>query len=190
MSAGAISVRSVRDAIRVKRPLVIWQKIIWFPLHISKHSLISWMALLDRLPTKDRLLRMVINDCQCMFCDDPLETRDHLFLHCPMADYLWNSIFSLCGLQFRTRSWESFLAWACSSCKDKSLLTSIMKIALNALIYIIWEERNKKMFLGRSRNAQELLRAIKDIVGSQLRGRNLNSINSVNTNLCKHWDIV
>ncbi|XP_039067636.1 uncharacterized protein LOC120213607 [Hibiscus syriacus] len=168
MSAAAISVRSIWDAIRLKRPLVIWKKIIWFPLHISKHGLISWMALLDRLPTKDRLLRMglindrllcmgLINDCQCMFCDEPLEIRDHLFLNCPMADYLWNSIFSLSGLRFRTRSWDSFLAWACSYRKGKSLLTSIMKLALNDLIYFIWEERNKKLFQGRSRNAPDLL---------------------------------
>ncbi|XP_038998621.1 uncharacterized protein LOC120123890 [Hibiscus syriacus] len=148
------------------------------------------MALLDRLPTKDRLLRMgLINESQCMFCDDPLETRDHLFLHCPIADYLWNSIFSLSGLHFITRSWESFLAWACYTWKGKSLLSVILKIALNALIYILWEERNKKLFQGRSRNAQELFRIIKDIVGSQLRGRNLNSIDIVNANLCKHWDI-
>ncbi|XP_039000721.1 uncharacterized protein LOC120126659 [Hibiscus syriacus] len=149
------------------------------------------MVLLDRLPTKDRLLRMrLINDCQCMFSGDPWENRDHLFLHCPMADYLWNSIFSLSGLHYKDRSWDSFLAWASATWKGKSLLTFIMKAALNAMIYIIWEEINKKLFQGRSRSAHELLQVIKYIVGIQLRGRNLNTVDSVNCNLCKHWDIV
>ncbi|KAE8679160.1 Protein TIC 20-v [Hibiscus syriacus] len=86
---GATTVRAIWVTIREKRPLVPWQKIIWFPLHIPKHILISWMALLDILPTKERLHRMrLINDCKCVFCDEPTETRDYLFLQCSMVDFI------------------------------------------------------------------------------------------------------
>ncbi|KAE8687013.1 lectin-like protein [Hibiscus syriacus] len=89
LSPGAKSVRCIWDSIWVRHPLVTWQKLIWFPFHIPKHSLITWMAFIDRLPTKARLLRMgLINDSHCMFCENPLENRDHLFLHCPMVGFL------------------------------------------------------------------------------------------------------
>ncbi|XP_038991129.1 uncharacterized protein LOC120114231 [Hibiscus syriacus] len=45
------------DHIRVRAEKVSWHMIIWFPSHILKFSFIAWMAILDRLPTRDRLIR-------------------------------------------------------------------------------------------------------------------------------------
>ncbi|XP_039004668.1 uncharacterized protein LOC120131847 [Hibiscus syriacus] len=150
-----MKVSTIWDALRDNRPQVYWQKIIWFPLHIPKHSLISWMALLDRLPTKVRLHQMgIINECHCLFCNDPWETREHLFLHCHMAQQLWNSVFTHTGLQLSITSWDVFFAWASSTWKGKSLLTLILKLALNSLIYVLWEERNRRLFQGQCRNTR------------------------------------
>ncbi|XP_039045800.1 uncharacterized protein LOC120185726 [Hibiscus syriacus] len=55
LSSGALNATAIWDFIREKKPKVPWQKLLWFPLHIPKHSLIAWMAFLDRLPTKERL---------------------------------------------------------------------------------------------------------------------------------------
>ncbi|XP_039037235.1 uncharacterized protein LOC120174477 [Hibiscus syriacus] len=190
LTAGAATVRVIWDAIREKRPIVPWQKIIWFPLHIPKHSLISWMTLLDRLPTKERLHHMgLLNDCKCVFCDDLIETRDHLFLHCSMAEYIWKSVFSLSGIQFFPCSWDSFWTRAINSWKEKSLLTSILKLALNTTIYFLWDERNKRLFQGRTKTAPELLQTIRNIVGLHLRNRNLNSNDNINITLARNWDM-
>ncbi|KAE8713050.1 hypothetical protein F3Y22_tig00110220pilonHSYRG00130 [Hibiscus syriacus] len=43
---------------KVKTPVVPWHKLLWFPLHVPKHAIIVWIAILDRLSTRDRLLRM------------------------------------------------------------------------------------------------------------------------------------
>ncbi|XP_039003146.1 uncharacterized protein LOC120129804 [Hibiscus syriacus] len=106
----------------------------------------------------------LINECHCLFCNDPWETREHLFLLCPMAKQLWNYVFTLTGMQHSLTSWDAFLLWASSTLKGKSLFTFIMKLALNALIYILWEEKNRRLFQGHSRNAQELFTTIKDVV--------------------------
>ncbi|XP_039005001.1 uncharacterized protein LOC120132276 [Hibiscus syriacus] len=60
ISNGASSVKDIWQEIRVKEIKVPWHSLIWFPQHIPKHSLIAWMAILDRLPTRDRLMRMGI----------------------------------------------------------------------------------------------------------------------------------
>ncbi|XP_038993961.1 uncharacterized protein LOC120117834 [Hibiscus syriacus] len=131
----------------------------------------------------------LITDCKCIFCDDPCETREHLFIKCPVAEQLWNVVFSHSGLHFTVHSWDALIAWACSTWKGKSLLTSIMKLGFTALIYILWDERNKPLFQGRFRNSQDLFHAIKDIVRLQLRDRNINRNDNVNITLVEHWDI-
>ncbi|XP_039036973.1 uncharacterized protein LOC120174065 [Hibiscus syriacus] len=138
------------------------------------------MVFLDTLPTKERLHRMgLITDFHCVYCGVVLETRNHLFFECPAATSLSTTLFSLNGLRFRHLSWEALFDWACVYWKGKSLLTSTMKIASNALIYILWEERNKRLFQGRSRNVEEMFPAIKEIVGLHLRGRNINRLECV-----------
>ncbi|XP_039041009.1 uncharacterized protein LOC120179498 [Hibiscus syriacus] len=49
-----VNARWLWQGLRGRKEKVGWQKIIWFPMHIPKHSLIAWMAVLDRLPTADR----------------------------------------------------------------------------------------------------------------------------------------
>ncbi|XP_039024388.1 uncharacterized protein LOC120157270 [Hibiscus syriacus] len=123
-------------------------------LHIPKHSLIALMAFLDKLPTKDRLQRMgLISESICVLCKSKQETRDHLFLKCPTAITIWTAVFSLSSLRVTACSWEVLIASASSNWKGKSLLTMIMKIALNALTYTLWEERNQRVFQNRTRSA-------------------------------------
>ncbi|XP_039068433.1 uncharacterized protein LOC120214662 [Hibiscus syriacus] len=168
---GPVNASSIWDSIRSKNQKVPWHKLVWFSLHIPKHSMITWMALLDRLPTKDRLHRIgLTNDCSCLLCNSEVETRDHLFLLCPTAVSLWERIFSFSGLHFTGYLWEEFLEMASSNWKGKSLLSTVMKIALNALVYLLWEERNRRLYQGRTRPANELLKNIKSIVCLQLNG--------------------
>ncbi|XP_038999926.1 uncharacterized protein LOC120125606 [Hibiscus syriacus] len=131
----------------------------------------------------------LINDCLCVFCNTELETREHLFLQCPTATLMWETAFTLSGLQFTFCSWDVFVERACSTWRGKSMLTMIMKLLLNALVYLLWEERNKRMFQGRSRPASELLKTVKDVISLQLRGRIFKRVD-VNISLCNHWRIV
>ncbi|XP_038994898.1 uncharacterized protein LOC120119071 [Hibiscus syriacus] len=149
LTSGVATANTIWDSIREKRLTVPWQKLLWFPLHIPKHSLITWMAFLDKLHTKVRLQRMgLINDSLCVFCKVDLESKDHLFLNCPTIVFLWDSIFSLSGMKFSVFSWDNFLTRASSNWKGKSLLSLVMKLAMNALVYLLWEERNKRLFQG------------------------------------------
>ncbi|XP_039010226.1 uncharacterized protein LOC120138908 [Hibiscus syriacus] len=69
-----------------KWPRVPWQRIIWFPMHTPKHAIIAWLAVLDRLHTKDRLLKMnIMVDPVCVICGNALESRNHsLIVHFPV----------------------------------------------------------------------------------------------------------
>ncbi|XP_039036735.1 uncharacterized protein LOC120173719 [Hibiscus syriacus] len=133
--------------------------------------MIAWMAILDRLPTRNRLQQMgIITDGLCVLCNEDRETRDHLFLQCSMTNSLWKAILHLFGLRSTTLSWNNFLASASLTWKGKSLLITILKLAWCALLYSLWEEQNRRLFKGNSRTIVEILKAIKEMVGIQLRG--------------------
>ncbi|XP_039028562.1 binding partner of ACD11 1-like [Hibiscus syriacus] len=55
---------------------------------------------------------------------------------------------------------------ACSKWKGKSMLSFVMKIALNALVYLLWEERCRRQFQGRTRTSTDLLKIFKEIIRS------------------------
>ncbi|XP_039033884.1 uncharacterized protein LOC120169873 [Hibiscus syriacus] len=132
------SIREVWDKIRSQGMKVCWHRLIWYPMHIPKHNLISWMALLNRLPTRDRLQRMgLCYDALCVNCCQDQESRDHLFSQCSFAVGLWKSVLQLNGMTFTPLTWETMVSRASTTWKGKSIITTLLKISWNAFIYSI-----------------------------------------------------
>ncbi|XVF13980.1 hypothetical protein REPUB_Repub09cG0016900 [Reevesia pubescens] len=73
--------------------------------------------------------------------------------------------------------------------KGKSLLTSILKIAWNAVIYSIWCERNRRIFQHRPRTVQVIVQQVKDIVRLRLTELNPVAADTVNVNLVQLWNL-
>jgi hypothetical protein len=87
--------------------------LIWKSKCLPKLKVFLWLLLMDRLNTKDRMLRKhwEVNDGpHCVLCDqNVLETRDHLFFLCPFAVNCWNriGIFWDCSLSISDRLLEA-----------------------------------------------------------------------------------
>ncbi|KAL4385159.1 hypothetical protein GQ457_15G001640 [Hibiscus cannabinus] len=78
-----ISIIDIWDAIRFRKERVLWHKLIWHAFHIPKHSIVVWMAILNRLPTRDRLSSFGMQvEIGCVLCGRKQETRDHIFFDC------------------------------------------------------------------------------------------------------------
>ncbi|XP_039033520.1 uncharacterized protein LOC120169447 [Hibiscus syriacus] len=123
-SAGSPQVKEIWDLIRSKGQIFTWHKLIWFPMNIPKISLIAWMALLNKLPTRDRLLKMGIStDSICVNCSNSYESRDYLFSQCTMAVELWNSILTLNRMKTTFLSWNEMVINASSLWKGSSFLS-------------------------------------------------------------------
>lgn len=71
------------EVIRIQGNKVCWHKLVWFPLHIPKHAIINWMAVLNWLPTRDRLLSFGLNiGVRCLFCCNVAEPRTQILFEC------------------------------------------------------------------------------------------------------------
>ncbi|XP_039045886.1 uncharacterized protein LOC120185854 [Hibiscus syriacus] len=164
-SSSSLRLRDIWESIRIKREKVPWHNLIWFPMHIPKFSLITWMSLLNRLPTRDQLLKMGIStEGTCVNCRDDQETRNHIFCQRTLAVRLWSSVLSLNSVKNTSSTWEEMVNRASSTWKGKSLLITILKISWTTYIYTLWEERNHRIFQGRQRSTDELFNVIIEAV--------------------------
>ncbi|KAL4376218.1 hypothetical protein GQ457_02G037790 [Hibiscus cannabinus] len=86
------------------------------------------MALLDKLPTKDGLVRMgIVVDVTCLNCGSMQDNRNHLFFYCNYSKMIWKSIMQLCALVRDPMCWENEVRWAFSCLKGKSLLLFLLR---------------------------------------------------------------
>lgn len=65
---------------------------IWRGLVPYRIEIFTWFAILGRLNTKHKLVRLgtiPISDSLCVFCKFHHENSEHLFLHCDLSRKLW-----------------------------------------------------------------------------------------------------
>lgn len=124
--------------------LVSWAKIVWFSHGIPRHSFLTWLVLLDRCPTRDRLIRWGLNvDPNCLLCNTGPESINHLYFECPYSTSIWTQIANRAGLQLTT-TWEGTLNQLQSLRTNKDSLRLAL-LATQATVYWIWSERNTRL---------------------------------------------
>ena len=101
------SAAAVWREIRPKKEKVAWHRLIWSPFVMPKHAIIAWMAILNRLPTKDRLKSWgLVMEEECPLCKHEQETRNHLFFECSYSKTIWKMILQQCGLRRNVLGWS------------------------------------------------------------------------------------
>ncbi|XP_013588902.1 uncharacterized protein LOC106398626 [Brassica napus] len=69
-----------------------WERGVWFSMATPKFAFITWLAMLDRLSTMDRISSWSQGvDTTCALCKNATETRNHLFLSVVGALNAWYS---------------------------------------------------------------------------------------------------
>lgn len=75
---------SIWCSIRDRGPPSPWYGIVWNQCALPKCSFTLWLALKNRLLTKDRMLAFGMNvDPVCLLCNTDNESVQHLFSNCP-----------------------------------------------------------------------------------------------------------
>ena len=141
---------------------VEWHRLVWVAFIVLKHAIVAWMAIINRLPTKDRLKSWGLEvDDRCVPCRKAGETRNHLFYECEFSQGIWKEILKLCGKQREVTSWNEEFQWAIMRLKRKSLASIIMRMAWHAVIYTTWVERNNRIHTGKEGTMIQRLEQIK-----------------------------
>lgn len=81
------------ELLRSRGDKVEWSKGIWFSYATPKYAFLTWIAVLNRLATGERMMRWGGNaNVACSLCDDPLETRSHLYFECVYSAEVWEKL--------------------------------------------------------------------------------------------------
>ena len=108
-------------------------KTVWNRLVPIKIRICFWRARIDRLPTKNNLIKRGLNniDDVCALCTEENETSDHVFVSCRMAGEVRRAI----------NSWRKLLPVNCT--KSERLLREMVG---QAYIWAVWNGRNNAIF--------------------------------------------
>lgn len=133
---------STWDAIRPRAALKGWASSIWFKGATPRHAFTMWMAQLNRLPTRSRMVSWGLPVTPtCCLCSNYDETLEHLFLTCQFSQRVWNLIQAHMHLPvciFYT--WSSLISW--TRLRTDSSPSILRKLASQAAVYHIWKQRN------------------------------------------------
>ncbi|KAK7275607.1 hypothetical protein RIF29_16726 [Crotalaria pallida] len=137
-----------------------YHKLVWNPASIPRHCFILWLAVKDRLRTKDFLAGFIQLNPTCSLCNSALETRNHLFFTCCWSRELLELVCNWCYLdRFHTGfgNWCHWLRHSFSHKKRKQVIYVVMA----AVMYHIWTERNKRIFSNVSMRPDQVFVLIK-----------------------------
>ncbi|XP_024009588.1 uncharacterized protein LOC112084597 [Eutrema salsugineum] len=148
------------DQIRQARSLVPWSRVVWFRFNTPKCAFQVWIAILNRLPTGDRILSWNVNfHTSCVFCLHPLESRDHLFFDCPYTSHVWTELASrLFGPKFSC-DWETLMDFLTHQ-QQNLLISFTQKYLFHLTLYQIWGERNGRRHGEPSTTSTQLIQRI------------------------------
>jgi hypothetical protein len=141
------------------------EDLIWHRQVPAKVSIFAWQLLRDRLPTKSNLVTRGILSLDLHFCATGcggIETAHHLFLSCSTFGSLWGSV----------RSWIGFSAVDAYSLSDHFVQftysaggirawRSFLQLVWLACVWVVWNERNHRVFRNTTNSMQQLLDKVK-----------------------------
>nr|CAN74795.1 hypothetical protein VITISV_041690 [Vitis vinifera] len=160
-SSGSFSVKSFFYALsRDSNPLMFLPaKFLWSSKVPSKVKALAWLVAHGKVNTNDKLqLRRpykALCPQWCILCKGNGESIDHLFLHCPVTIGLWHRLFNLVGVIWvPPRSIEDMLVISFKGLGNSVRGKILWQIACLTLIWMVWQERNNRIFEDKGRTEE------------------------------------
>ncbi|XP_013665256.1 uncharacterized protein LOC106369680 [Brassica napus] len=152
--------------LRVKRGTVPWSKVVWFAQGIPRYSLITWLAIKNRLSTGDRMRSWGMQQ-HCTLCGEIDETRDHLFFACTFSYTVLDNIAGRLLGQRMDPEWSDTLL-AIQHARFSPLDWILVRMVFQMTIYNVWKERNGRRHQKLWSTAAQITRLIDKTVRNRI----------------------
>jgi len=164
---GGYSVRSGYEVLAYQEHHVLdaAQNLIWHPQVPLKVSILAWHLLRDWLPTKINLLNrgiITVADISCVTGCGHVESVDHLFLHSNFFGDIWCQVrlwLGFSGVDYHIIG-DHFLhfTYYLGGLKTRH---SFLKLIWLLCVWLIWKERNNRIFNNITTPIEELVKKVK-----------------------------
>jgi hypothetical protein len=155
--SGCFEVKSYYQILSLNTPLGFPWKSIWKVGAPPRVAFFVWTAAHGKILTMDNLRKrhLCIVDWCCM-CKHSGESPNHLLLHCETAQSLWSMVFCLFGVVWvMPRSVVEVMASWMGSFR-KSSHADVWGAVPLCVMWVLWRERNLRVFEGQERTVLEL----------------------------------
>ncbi|XP_057773783.1 uncharacterized protein LOC130993078 [Salvia miltiorrhiza] len=130
-----------------------------------KAMVLAWRLLRNRLPTCDNLRRRNIlvgeSECSCNACILNMETANHIFLHCPKTERVWDGIFQWLGMNFiRPHCVASHFIQFVQLGKGKRS-EKLLEAVWSCTCWLVWKWRNESRWEGKNWDIKDAIMEIK-----------------------------
>ncbi|XP_056695649.1 uncharacterized protein [Spinacia oleracea] len=123
-----------------------WATVIWDRLGVPKHRFITWLAMLDRLNTKEKLMKIgVTDDNLCLLCGTVVENQNHLFFSCEYSSKCWDNVSKWLGIAPATSDLHKLIHWV-QKRKISKFRKGVIITGILCTVYHIWKERNNALW--------------------------------------------
>ncbi|KAL2944091.1 LINE-1 retrotransposable element ORF2 protein [Bienertia sinuspersici] len=165
------SVKKVYMALSEENSKVFWHRNVWGRLAIPKHKFCAWLAVQERLKTKDRLEKIgVVSDTGCVLCQEASETWSHLFFQCKYSKQLIQEISQWLGARPTATNIPRMYRWINRRATASKFQKEVWNAAINASIYHIWQQRNKKIWKDQGLEWDQVVKQIKALIIMRING--------------------
>ncbi|KAL0644150.1 hypothetical protein Bca4012_042440 [Brassica carinata] len=142
------SSKEIWNYARHRRQPRSWTSLVWHSASIPKHAINSWLFMLNRNTTMDRLLSWSLDvEGTFLLCGLQQESRYHLFFECVFSAEVWRTSLIHLGDSNAPTSWQSVIDWLSIFPQDGLLKLVVLQI-WQASLYGIRKERNRRFHLG------------------------------------------
>lgn len=161
VTAAQVSISTIWNSIRSTHVPPPWTVAVWHSLAVPKCSFTLWLALKNRLLTKERMVHFGMNsDLRCVLCNNAVESNWHIFSTCIYI----NEVLADPSFSF-TCDWDSYLNGQFVLGRPSSIKKLLSYLFLAVVVYYVWKERNDRVHTsGHSRSARVLQSMVKRLV--------------------------
>ncbi|WJX94027.1 hypothetical protein P8452_75492 [Trifolium repens] len=140
-------------------------KLIWHPQAPLKVSIFAWRLLRDRLPTKANLATRGIIPTATSLCVSgcgEVESAHHLFFSCGTFGSVWALVCSWFDIPMveHTSLRDHFVQFTYSAGGSRAR-RSLLQLIWLACVWVVWTERNHRLFRGSASTPTQMLDKIK-----------------------------
>ncbi|KAL0302139.1 UNVERIFIED_CONTAM: putative ribonuclease H protein [Sesamum calycinum] len=170
---GNFSTEVVYDIFRIHGPRVGWYSLLFGPCKIPRYSFILWLAILDKLSTMDKPWLSHLGGV-CVLCGREIETHEHLFFQCSYSRQCIRVLKESVHFCWPNHEWGADITWASRRWSGRHIVQAAYRALLAAIVYHIWQERNRRLFQHRERTSPSIARIAVEEIRQKILSIDLN----------------
>ncbi|XP_021770231.1 uncharacterized protein LOC110734397 [Chenopodium quinoa] len=161
MSNNRVQIMLIYKKLKIQAPKVPCKRLTCNNGASPRSIFILWLALWNRLLTKDRVLKWnPTYDPVCLLCLQENETPRHLFFLCNYSKRIWEKVLQLLKCHKSVQGFDQEMDWAMKRGRRSNSNARLHLMFLAETVYSIWIQRNNTMFNGNREPAETVFRAV------------------------------